>query len=662
MAEPIGEVYVEIKAELKNLRSELNKIKKESSSTASKIKKEFESSFSSIGKFAGAFGIGFGVMEGVKALTRFLGDSVQAAKESAIAQAKVAQAVRTTGGAAGYTTKELKEMAAGLQKIAGIDDDKILNDVTLQLLTFTNISGTSFKRAQAAALDLSAVLGSDLLSQTIQLGKALEDPVKGITALQRVGITFTETQKAQIAQFMSANDLMSAQSLILTEIEAKYGGQAAVVNKASGASKDYNVALGELQETIGEKLKPVQDAFLSILTDIFSVFTKLTSATKEANSEWDIQKEKVIAARQALKEYNEEAKKPKTFNASVPTLNTKIPFFNVTDNLAPQAQINSTDNAVKKAAKQVKQLTEEEKKAREEALRSYYNTVRWEDKNYREWYLKQIDTTGLTELQKQALLVAENKKLDEDYLNWRIQKYNEANKTINEQRALLPEVGGVGEDILLGNDKGGEDYKASIEAYKQAEADAQISRMEVWQAGNQAVQDGFNELFSGLQLKIKESESGFVKMAKTMVNSFTSAITQMIAKYAAFQLLSFAVPGVGSFLSAHSGGTFQNGRKIAAFANGGSFTVPNGFPNDSYPMLVESGERVKITPSGRAGDESKLLARVVDSIQALNVNLMNKNMQPIIVSQVDGLQFVPSTVAPAQNRLNKAGVKLDAIR
>lgn len=41
-----------------------------------------------------------------------------------------------------------------------------------------------------------------------------------------------------------------------------------------------------------------------------------------------------------------------------------------------------------------------------------------------------------------------------------------------------------------------------------------------------------------------------------------------------------------------------------AFAAGADFTVPPGYPNDSYSMRVESGEHVSVTPAGQGGDST----------------------------------------------------------
>jgi phage-related minor tail protein len=98
--------------------------------------------------------------------------------------------------------------------------------VTVNLLTFGNVSGEAFDRAQMAAVNLSARLGQDLQSSAVQVGKALNDPIKGVTALGRVGVSFTEQQKEQIKAMTKVGDVAGAQSLILAQLEKQYGGSA----------------------------------------------------------------------------------------------------------------------------------------------------------------------------------------------------------------------------------------------------------------------------------------------------------------------------------------------------------------------------------------------------------------------------------------------------
>jgi len=168
------------------------------------------------------------------------------------AEAQVAQAIRQTGAAAGFSAEQLFKEASALQELSAVGDEKILADVTAQLLTFGNVSRDIFKRAQIAALDLSAVLGSDLKGQTIQLGKSLNDPVKGISALGKAGIQFSEQQKSVIKSLVETGRVAEAQGLILDEIAQFYGGQAATsAQTLTGQLTALGNAWGDLQEQFG---------------------------------------------------------------------------------------------------------------------------------------------------------------------------------------------------------------------------------------------------------------------------------------------------------------------------------------------------------------------------------------------------------------------------
>lgn len=194
-----------------------------------------------------------GITEAIGAVVAFGKESVAAFKESEIAITAVATAVTTTGKAAGFTVEQLAQEAENLMKNTVFDDDQILKDVTSQLLTFANVTGDTFLKAQKSALDLNTVLGGDLQGTTIQLGKALENPIKGVTALSKAGVTFTEQQKAQIKVLVESNKIQEAQAIILDEINAKYGNQAeALANTDTGKLQQLSNIFGELQEKVGQ--------------------------------------------------------------------------------------------------------------------------------------------------------------------------------------------------------------------------------------------------------------------------------------------------------------------------------------------------------------------------------------------------------------------------
>ena len=149
--------------------------------------------------------------------------------------ADVEAAVKSTGGAAGLTSKQLQEMASSLQDNSLFGDEAILKEVTANLLTFTKVSSDSFQRAQQAVLDLSTRMNVDLKSATIQVGKALNDPIGGITSLSRAGIQFTEQQKNMIKSLVETGKVSEAQSLILKELETQFGGAAEAARKGPHA-------------------------------------------------------------------------------------------------------------------------------------------------------------------------------------------------------------------------------------------------------------------------------------------------------------------------------------------------------------------------------------------------------------------------------------------
>lgn len=151
---------------------------------------------------------------------------LQGSQDAAAASAQVQAALTSMGAASGKTLEGLQATAEGLRNLTGVDDDEILKKVTANLLTFGNVSGDVFDRAQVAIVDISARLGTDLQSATMMVGKALNDPIKGLGALRKTGIQFTEQQEAQIKAMVGAGNAAGAQAIMLAELERQFGGAA----------------------------------------------------------------------------------------------------------------------------------------------------------------------------------------------------------------------------------------------------------------------------------------------------------------------------------------------------------------------------------------------------------------------------------------------------
>lgn len=154
---------------------------------------------------------------------------------------------------------------------------------------------------------------------------------------------------------------------------------------------------------------------------------------------------------------------------------------------------------------------------------------------------------------------------------------------------------------------------------------------------------------------------------KNLANAVIGEIAAMAARWLAFKIVAGIFSGgaseaVSPFLTtAHDGGNFLGSSGgITKLASGGSFTVPSGYPHDSYPMFVESGEMVSVTPAYKAGDSERAYNGIAQSIQALNMNLMQKqkniNINPITLdSRIDGndLYLTNKNVARIQKRYNQ---------
>lgn len=186
--------------------------------------------------------------------------------------------LRSTQHAAGLTAIELKNMASEMQMLTAFGDEEVLSMQNI-LLTFKQIKGDEFKRATMAVLDLSTAMGQDLKSSAIQVGKALNDPKVGLTALQRVGITFSDSQKKLIKDLTETGRVAEAQREIFKELESQFGGS------AKAATNSFGGALAQLKNKFG---------------DLFEInatgeFGEMTTAVKELTTALDTQAVKDFA-------------------------------------------------------------------------------------------------------------------------------------------------------------------------------------------------------------------------------------------------------------------------------------------------------------------------------------------------------------------------------
>lgn len=189
-------------------------------------------------------------------------------------EAQQAAVLRSTAGAAGMTTEALDDLASQLSETTGIEDDVIKASENLTL-TFTNIGKSIFPQATATALDLAQAFGMDLNNATIMLDKALQDPIQGMTALRRVGISFTEAEQEMIKSMVEHNRVAAAQGEILRIVSTQVSGSAAAIGTTLGGEfGKFQNLLKNLGENFGKILTPLLSAGLGSIVTVLQEVVK----------------------------------------------------------------------------------------------------------------------------------------------------------------------------------------------------------------------------------------------------------------------------------------------------------------------------------------------------------------------------------------------------
>lgn len=234
---------------------------------------------SSVSKFGGLASLA--MTAAAAGVVKFGIDSVKAFSEAQQVMAQTEAVLASTGGQAGVTSQDVLNLASRWQNLTGIQDDAIQSSENL-LLTFRAVHNEAgrgndiFNQATVAILDMSTALNrgaipsaEQLQQSTIQLGKALNDPIAGMTALKRVGVSFDESQIATIKHLQESGDLMGAQKVILKELSKEFGGAAkAAGDTFAGSMAKLQANINNLQEEIGEALVPRLADLSSALSDI----------------------------------------------------------------------------------------------------------------------------------------------------------------------------------------------------------------------------------------------------------------------------------------------------------------------------------------------------------------------------------------------------------
>jgi hypothetical protein len=201
----------------------------------------------------------------VDKVTEFIGESREAYEQIEFANSQLQAGLKSTQSQAGVTFDGMVESAKKFAHEMKFTRGQV-EGVQGVLLTFPAVSKDIFDRTTQAALDMATRMKGDPQASILQLGKALQDPERGITALGRAGVNVDELKK----KFETVTDTVERQKLILKELEGEFGGSAKAAAEADAGFRrtktieEMKDSLGELADKIEESLSPALEWIASV--------------------------------------------------------------------------------------------------------------------------------------------------------------------------------------------------------------------------------------------------------------------------------------------------------------------------------------------------------------------------------------------------------------
>jgi hypothetical protein len=233
-----------------------------------------------VGSFAKKAAVGFVAFQAaggaVNVLKNSVGEAISAVREQDKLLGQSNAVIKSTGGAAGVTASQVVKLSEAMERKSTVDAEVIQNGANV-LLTFTKVRNEAgkgndiFNQGTQAALDMSAALGTSMASASTLVGKALNDPIKGVSALGRSGVQFTADQKKTIASMVETGDQLGAQKIILKELNTQFAGSA-------GADK-FGIRVKRLKDTFDGWIEAGVRKGMPIVEQLVGVLeTKLPAA------------------------------------------------------------------------------------------------------------------------------------------------------------------------------------------------------------------------------------------------------------------------------------------------------------------------------------------------------------------------------------------------
>jgi len=245
--------------------------------------KQAKGAFDGMGKKLLGFGALVAGAFSVSAITNFAKESIAAAEGVAVANNRLdamAKSIAIFGDQTQIVSDRLKSFAEA-NEFALATDAEVIKATQAKLLAFKGLAATAdeaggaFDRTTKAAIDLAAAGFGSAEANAAKLGRALEDPVRGMNALARSGVVFSESEKAKIKALAEGGQAAEAQNMILQALESRFAGTALAT---ATASEKMKLAFDNVRETVGGALLPVFNSFADALLPLIEHILPILSS------------------------------------------------------------------------------------------------------------------------------------------------------------------------------------------------------------------------------------------------------------------------------------------------------------------------------------------------------------------------------------------------
>lgn len=226
----------------------------------------------------------------VQQLVSVMMEANVAGREAELQNIKLNAVLQATGMVAGFTGTQLDKMADAMQESTAIDSERIKQAITV-LLTFKNVQGDMFERALKLGTDYARLYGGDVASAVRLVGRAFEDPERGMTMLTRTIGTLSEAQRKMIKEMSESGDLLGAQGKLAEILEGKMKDVAKAIGDSAVSVIDrFKNSWSDLMKELAKSSEDPTGAGGNIYGAMTKGLKKFTEVNKEFR-EWQMREE-----------------------------------------------------------------------------------------------------------------------------------------------------------------------------------------------------------------------------------------------------------------------------------------------------------------------------------------------------------------------------------